>query len=87
MMALVRMRTVQAAAAYLREQDPNTAIGAGWISRRISDGSLPVVWAGTRRLINLDTLEAYLAGGQPVLPSVISNNDNDFRPARMRRID
>ena len=63
---LPKMRTIQEAAAWLHEQDPDTCIGEGFIRRRVKEGKLPVIRAGNRQLINLSSLVAFLEGGKTV---------------------
>ena len=81
---IARMRTVRQAVEYLRQGDKMTAIGETFLRRRIKDGSLPVVYAGKKALINLDTLDAFLCG-QTFKPD--KEEPDDYRPVRMRRIE
>ena len=55
-----RMRTIQEAAKELRETDPNTALTPYAIRRMVLNGTIPCVYAGKKRLINMDILEKYL---------------------------
>ena len=57
-----RMRTINEAAAWLREIDPETAFTPTALRRLVISGTLPSVRIGSKYLINLDTLEAFLAG-------------------------
>lgn len=62
------MRTIDAAAAYLKEQDPDTALTKSALRRLVNTGEVPSVRVGIRYLINLDNLERYMRGelaGQP----------------------
>lgn len=59
-----RMRTIDQAAAWLTENDPETALTKTALRRLATTGQLPgVVMIGKKYLINLDVLEVYLAGG------------------------
>ena len=60
-----RMRTIGEAAAWLRENDPETSFTPTALRRLVISGTLPSVRIGSKYLINLDTLEAFLAGSVP----------------------
>lgn len=55
-----KMRTIQEAAAEIKERDPNTAITPYAIRQMVLNGNLPHIKAGKKYLINLDVLERYL---------------------------
>lgn len=57
-----RMRTIQEAAAELKQSDPNTAVTPYAIRQMVLKGTIPCVYAGKKRLINMDILEGYLCG-------------------------
>lgn len=59
-----RMRTISEAAKYIREADPATALTETAIRRLLTTGALPCVRIGTKYLLDLDALEAFLAGDQ-----------------------
>ena len=59
---LPRMRTIDQAAAWLRENDPGTAFTKTALRRLVVSGKLPSVKVGQKYLINLDTMENYLQG-------------------------
>lgn len=69
-----RMRTIDQAAAWLQENDPETALTKTAIRRLVVTGQLPSVRVGQKYLIALETLEDYLAGAVPlplqVTPSI-----------------
>ena len=56
-----RMRTIPATIEYFKCQDPETAINTWWLRHQIKLGLIPCHRAGKRFLIDLDTLEKYLA--------------------------
>lgn len=58
---MARMRTIDEAYAYLKEQDPETAVTKYYLRRLIVSGAVPSRKAGCKYLVNLDTLEEYLA--------------------------
>ncbi len=57
-----RMRTIQQAAAWVKESDPNTALTKTAIRRLVLSGTIPHITAGTKRLIALEDVEDYLMG-------------------------
>lgn len=72
------MRTIEQAAAWLMESDPETALTKTALRRLVVTGQLPSVRVGQKYLIALETLEDYLAGTVP-LPLQVTPN--------IRRID
>ena len=58
---LPRMRTVHEAAQELRALDPDTAVTEYHIRQLALRGTLPIVRAGRKKLLNLDLLLEYLA--------------------------
>lgn len=58
----MRMRTISEAAKWVKETDPHTALTPTAIRRLVISGELPSRRAGTKYLINLDTLELYMRG-------------------------
>ncbi|MGN0983060.1 MAG: helix-turn-helix domain-containing protein [Candidatus Limivicinus sp.] len=60
------MRTVDQAAAWLREQDPETALTKTALRRLVVTGKLPSVRVGQKYLISLESLEDYLRGTIPL---------------------
>ena len=56
------MRTINEAYAYIKEQDPKSAVSISWIRSALKTGKLPYVEAVSKYLINLDKLEEILPG-------------------------
>lgn len=56
-----RIRTIQEAAKELKLSDPNTAVTPYAIRQMVLKGTIPHIQAGTKRLINMDVLEQFLA--------------------------
>ena len=56
------MRTVKMAIAELKILDEGTALTEKALRRMISDGRIPVVSVGHKKLINIDLLLANLSG-------------------------
>ena len=74
----MRMRTIEQAAAWLMESDPETALTKTALRRLVVTGQLPSVRVGQKYLIALETLDDYLAGTIPLSLQVTPN---------IRRID
>ena len=62
---MARMRTLPETAAYLKEQDPQTAVTLTALRRMVKTGELPSVTVGVKRLINLDVLISHLGNETP----------------------
>lgn len=56
----VKLRTIKQSVEFLREKDPQCALTATAIRRKIIAGEIPVVTAGVKYLLDLDTLEQHL---------------------------
>lgn len=65
-----KMRTIDQAAEWLRESDPETALTKTALRRLVTTGKLPSVRVGQKYLISLETLEDYLQGAVP-LPATV----------------
>ena len=57
-----RMRTLSEAAAWLRQQDPETAVTPTALRRLVVTGQIPSVRVGAKYLLDLNTLAAFLSG-------------------------
>lgn len=62
-MAIARMRTAEGIIRELKLLDPNTAVTLSYIRRLIASGKIPVVEAGKKKLVNLDTVLQMLEEG------------------------
>jgi hypothetical protein len=58
---MLRMRLLKEAYNEIKAKDPNTALSIYALRKMVLSGEIPHHKAGTRYLINMDTLEAYLA--------------------------
>lgn len=56
----MKLRTIKQSVEFLREQDPGCALTPTAIRRKIIAGELPYVSAGSKYLVDMDTLEQYL---------------------------
>ncbi len=56
----MRMRTIDEAAAWLREMDLATVLTASALRRMVVSGRLPHVRVGKKYLLDLDRFETYL---------------------------
>ena len=57
-----RMRTIEQASTYMKERDEHTALTKTAIRRLVISGAVPSIRVGNKYLLDLDTLESYLAG-------------------------
>ena len=64
------MRTIPAAAEYLREKDPATALTRNAIRNLVLTGQIPHVRIGSKRLVAMEDLLEYLETGT-VTPSPV----------------
>lgn len=62
----MRMRTIDQAAAYIQQSDPETAITKTALRRLVTTGQLPSVRVGVKYLVSLEALDAYLSGAELV---------------------
>lgn len=67
------MRTIDEAAASLRQADPNTAITKTALRRLIRSGEIPSVRVGAKYLVDLGVLDAFF-GGQTVKEQVMQSS-------------
>lgn len=56
----MKLRTINQSVEHLRQQDPGCALTPTAIRRKIIAGELPVVMAGNKYLLDIDTLEQHL---------------------------
>ena len=54
----MRMRTIDQAAAYIQQSDPETAITKTALRRLVTTGQLPSVRVGVKYLVSLEALDA-----------------------------
>ncbi len=57
---MIRMRSISAAFEEIKASDPNTALTPHSIRKLILDKKVSYIMSGSRYLVNLDALEAYL---------------------------
>lgn len=60
---IVRMRTIDQCADYLKATDPETALTKTALRRLVTTGAVPSVKVGKKYLIALENIDAYLSGG------------------------
>ena len=60
---MVRIRTIQQAAAEIKEKDPNTAITEFYIRKILGAGIVPSQRSGGKYLVNMEILERFLESG------------------------
>nr|WP_315021721.1 DNA-binding protein [uncultured Aminipila sp.] len=57
---MVRIRTIQQAAAEIKKADENTAVTEFYIRQLVNNGEIPTRKSGGKYLINMDILLSYL---------------------------
>ncbi len=57
-----RMRTAEGALQIIKAEDPQTAVTLRQIRALINTGTIPHIPVGRKKLVNVDTLLAYLGG-------------------------
>ena len=62
---MAKMRSIPKAVEEIRAKDPATCISVCVLRRWVKEGKVPTVKTGKNFLVNLDALEAYMAGGGP----------------------
>ena len=58
-----RMRTAPKIVAEIKALDPGSEVTEYYVRRLIKDGAVPVVWAGSKALVNLDDVLGLLRLG------------------------
>lgn len=76
---LPRMRTISAAYAMLKEDDPNTAVSMNYLRRIVLTGQIPVHQVGNKRLLNYDALLEFLE-------NPVETVESDSQHGTIRRI-
>ena len=66
------MRTIDEAAAFLRQADPNTAVTKTVLRRLVRSGEIPSVRVGAKYLIDLGVLDDFFGGQTAKTPAVQS---------------
>lgn len=57
-----KMRTIDEAAAFLRQADPNTAVTKTALRRLVRSGEIPSVRVGAKYLVDLGALDDFFGG-------------------------
>lgn len=57
-----QMRTIDEAAGFLRQADPNTAVTKTALRRLVTSGQIPSVRVGAKYLVDLGVLDEFFAG-------------------------
>lgn len=68
-----RMRTLDQIYEYIKAQDPDTCLTKSGLYRLVRSGEIPCVYCGKKRLVAIESVEAYLFGGQPPQPEPVAN--------------
>ena len=67
-----RMRTIDEAAAFMRQADPNTAVTKTALRRLVRSGEIPSVRVGAKYLVDLGVLDEFF-GGQTAKEQVMQS--------------
>lgn len=82
----VKMRTLPAALAEIKQLDPETALTISTLRLLVKRGELPVVHIRNRQLIDMDVLTAYLKGTNAAPPAKSQTIANLPEKGVIRRI-
>lgn len=63
--SIPQMRTIEEAIKEIKSLDPKTAITKNYLRTLVVTGKIPVIKAGRKNLINMDSLNEYLCANQP----------------------
>ena len=63
-----RMRTIKQTIEYIRSEDPETALTESALKRLVSNGAIPSVKVGRKRLLSLDVLSEVLKSAKAASP-------------------
>lgn len=77
-----RMRTASGVLATIKEQDPGTEITLFFVRKIINSGAVPVVNAGTKKLVDVDRVIEYIASG-----GECSRASKPVKTGQIRRIE
>lgn len=68
---MLHTRTIREAAAWFKDQDPQTCLTETAIRTLVRSGRIPCVRVGKKYLVNIEALEDYLSGqAEAPAPSV-----------------
>jgi hypothetical protein len=75
-----RMRTLSGLAAHYRKQDPDTAITEHFLRQKILAGEIPFTWAGNKRLLAIEDVDA-------ILSNTVTMDVSELQFEHIRRIN
>lgn len=76
----MKMRTIDAAAAHFKAVDPDTALTKTGLRRLVTTGAIPSVKMGTKFLVSLESVEAYMSGDK-------TQSENPHSCGNIRRVE
>ena len=79
-----RLRTINEAVRFLKEQDPETSLTPYFIRRMIVDGQVPTVMAGKKYLVDIDALLDYFENQSGENSSPVEPSKGIIRPISER---
>lgn len=77
MASLPRMRDAKGVLAEIQKMDPGSPITIHFVRGLIKSGELPVIEAGNRKFVNVDTVLDFLAGQSTVNPVRYSHRSGE----------
>ncbi len=80
-----RLRTINEAHKYLKEQDPGTSVTPYFLRSLVYDGVIPHIKAGKKFLIGIDSLEDQLCARLAVIQSPETPAIMGIQPVSNRR--
>ena len=75
-----RLRTINEAHKYLKEQDPGTSVTPYFLRSLVYDGAIPHIKAGKKFLIDIDSLEDQLSARLAVVEKQETRAIRGIRP-------
>lgn len=79
-----RLRTINEAVRFLKEQDPETSLTPYFIRRMIVDGQVPTVMAGKKYLVDIDALLDYFENQSGEISITVKPSKGIIRPISER---
>ena len=80
-----RLRTINEAHKYLKEQDPGTSVTPYFLRSLVYDGAIPYIKAGKKFLIDIDSLEDQLSARLVIMESPETPATRGIRPVSIKK--
>lgn len=76
---MLHTRTIREAAAWFKDQDPQTCLTETAIRTLVRSGRVPCVRVGKKYLVNIEALEDYLSGQAEVPAPSVAQREKVWR--------